>query len=60
MFRRMSRQRGGVVFGWRRRDVARLGLRFCDGCGEVTTAAQRAARRLERQREQLARGWLAH
>lgn len=48
------------MFGLRRRDVAQLGVRFCDGCGEVTTAAQRAARRLERQREQLARAWLAH
>lgn len=48
------------MFGLRRWDVARLGVRFCDGCGEVTTAAQSAARRLQRERERVVRGWLAH
>lgn len=27
------------------------GVRFCDGCAEVTTAAQRAERRYERERQ---------
>ena len=37
------------MFGFRRRDVSVLGVRFCDGCGEVTTAAQRAAMRREQE-----------
>jgi hypothetical protein len=37
-----------VGFG-RRRDVAALGVRFCDGCGDVTTALQRTARRREQE-----------
>jgi hypothetical protein len=36
------------MFGFKRRDVSRLDVRFCDGRGEVTTAAQRAAERRER------------
>jgi hypothetical protein len=37
------------MFGFRRRDAAELGVRFCDGCGGVTTTAQRAATRRERE-----------
>lgn len=33
-----------------RRRAVDAGVRFCDGCAEVTTAAQRAERRLERAR----------
>lgn len=32
----------------RRSSVAREGVRFCDSCAEVSTAAQRAQRRYER------------
>lgn len=37
------------MFGFKRWDVSVLGVRFCDGCGGVSTAAQRAARRRERE-----------
>lgn len=46
------------MFGFRRRDVAVLDVRFCDGCGEVSTAAQRAARRREVERTWAAAGRL--
>lgn len=32
----------------------RGGIRFCDGCAEVSTAADRAQRRMERTRADLA------
>jgi hypothetical protein len=44
------------MFGFRRRDAAGLGVRFCDGCDEVTTAAQRAARRREQEWARTAAG----
>jgi hypothetical protein len=44
------------MFGFRRRDVSVLGVRFCDGCGGVTTAAQRAARRREQEWARTAAG----
>lgn len=37
------------MFGFKRRGVSALGVRFCDGCGDVTTAAQRAAARREQE-----------
>jgi hypothetical protein len=46
------------MFGRVRRSVASLGVQFCDGCDEVTTAAQRAARRREREWTRAAGGWL--
>jgi len=54
LFRQTSRQGGGVVFGFRGRDVAALDVRFCEECGEVTTAVQRAFRRVERDRARVA------
>ncbi len=36
------------MFGFKHRDVSSLDVRFCDERGEVTTAAQRAAERRER------------
>jgi len=46
------------MFGFKRRDVSRLDVRFCDGSGEVTTAAQRAAERREREWTRAAGGAL--
>ena len=40
------------MFRINRRRAADAGVRFCDGCAEVTTAAHRAERRLERTRTQ--------
>lgn len=37
------------MFGFKHRDVSRLDVRFCDERGEITTAAQRAAERRERE-----------
>ncbi len=42
------------VIRWRR---AAVDVRFCDGCAEVTTAAQRADRVRERDRDRALR-WL--
>lgn len=50
--------KGWVVFGFRRRDVAGLDVRFCEECGEVSTAAQRVARRRELERTWAAAGRL--
>ncbi|MEH1129367.1 hypothetical protein [Micromonospora sp. CPCC 206061] len=42
-----------------RRRAADAVVRFCDGCAEVSTAAQRAERHLERARTQ-ALVWALH
>ncbi|MDG6108759.1 hypothetical protein Daura_30660 [Dactylosporangium aurantiacum] len=42
------------MFRLPRRSAAPAGVRFCDGCAEVSTAAQRAQRRVERTRTALA------
>lgn len=46
------------MFRITRRRPVETGVRFCDGCAEVTTAAQRAERRAERTRSQ-AMTWTA-
>ncbi|GAA1533044.1 hypothetical protein GCM10009827_058800 [Dactylosporangium maewongense] len=42
------------MFRFPRRSAAQAGVRFCDGCAEVSTAADRAWRRVERTRAELA------
>ena len=46
------------MFGFKRRNVMALGVRFCDGCGGVSTAAQRVAQRREREWVRAAGGGL--
>ena len=42
------------MFRFPRRPAAQAGVQFCDGCAEVSTAAERAQRRVERTRADLA------
>ena len=37
-----------------RRSAAHSGVRFCDSCAEVSTAAERARRRIDRTRADVA------
>ncbi|MEV4511222.1 hypothetical protein AB0K00_19885 [Dactylosporangium sp. NPDC049525] len=41
------------MFRFSRRSAVKAGVRFCDGCAEVSTAAERAQRRVERTRTEL-------
>ncbi len=38
------------MFRFPRRSAAKAGVQFCDGCAEVSTAAERAQRRIDRTR----------
>ena len=38
------------MFRFPRRSAAQASVRFCDGCAEVSTAADRARRRMDRTR----------
>ena len=41
------------MFRFPRRQARQSGVQFCDGCAEVSTAAERAQRRFDRTRAEL-------